>query len=74
MRREMNILAMAKAGERYVFLYDDESYEALIDVFDRFAQSADLTFSDADAALLTQKVRESAARQHIDGFPMFRPH
>ena len=39
MRREMNILAMAKGKERYIFLYDDQSYDALIDVFDRFADN-----------------------------------
>ena len=70
MRREMNILAMAKGAERYVFLYDDDSCDALIEVFDRFAENADLNFSSSDAVLLTQKVRESAERE--DTFPSFR--
>ncbi|MBI3465277.1 MAG: hypothetical protein HY000_19800 [Planctomycetes bacterium] len=71
MRREMNILAMAKGKERYIFLYDDQSYEALIDVFDRFAENEDLNFSTGDAALLGQKARESVTR-YGTGFPTFR--
>lgn len=62
MRREMNILAMAKGRERYVFLYDDQSYDALIDLFDKYAENRELNFSSADAALLGQKARESRAR------------
>lgn len=62
MRREMNILAMAKGPERYVFLYDDQSYDTLIDLFDKYAENPDLNFSTADASLLSQKARESRVR------------
>ena len=62
MRREMNILAMAKGRERYVFLYDDQSYDMLIDLFDKYADNPELNFSTADASLLSQKARESRAR------------
>jgi len=62
MRREMNILAMAKGTDRYVFLYDDTSHDSLFQVFDRFAADPNLNFSVADATLLSQKARESRAR------------
>jgi len=62
MRREMNILAMAKGRERYVFLYDDQSFDTLIDVFDNYAENPHLNFSTADASLLSQKARESRSR------------
>ena len=62
MRREMNILAMAKGRERYVFLYDDQSYDTLIDVFDKYAENPKLNFSTTDASLLSQKARESRTR------------
>ncbi len=68
MRREMNILAMAKGAERYVFLYDDQSHDVLIDVFDRFASDAEMNFSVADAALLGQKASESRDRVHRRNF------
>lgn len=64
MPREMNILALAKGEERYVFLYDDESTSTLLDVFDRFALNPDLAFSDGDAAILSQKVRDTASAAH----------
>jgi hypothetical protein len=59
MPREMNILALAKGAERYVFLYDDESTDELIDIFDRYATDADLSFTASDADILSQKVHES---------------
>ena len=62
MRREMNILAMAKGRERYVFLYDDQSYDTLLDLFDEYADNPELNFSSADASLLGQKARESRGR------------
>ncbi len=69
MRREMNILAMAKGKERYVFLYDDQSYDTLLDLFDRYAENPDLSFSSVDAELLGQKARESHDRTSGLGFP-----
>jgi hypothetical protein len=62
MRREMNILAMAKGSERYIFLYDDQSYERLIDVLDKFADDPNLSFCSGDAELLSRKARESRDR------------
>lgn len=62
MRFEMNILAMARGKERYVFLYDDESHDELLRVLDRFADDDRLNFSSADAAVLTEKIRDSADR------------
>ena len=62
MRREMNILAMAKGPDRYIFLYDDQSYEALIHLLDQYAANPNLNFSCADASLLGQKARESQSR------------
>jgi hypothetical protein len=72
MRREMNILAMARGPERYVFLYDDSSHETLLEVLDRFAENPDLNFTTADAALLAQKARESQVRTGGSGFSTLR--
>jgi hypothetical protein len=62
MRREMNILAMAKGPERYIFLYDDQSYDSLIATLARFADNPQLNFSSGDAVLLCRKARESRDR------------
>jgi DNA phosphorothioation-dependent restriction protein DptG len=68
----MNIMALAKGAERYLFLYDDQSHQALIEVFERFAGDDQLNFSYGDAVLLTQKLREAMARRGLGRFPSCR--
>lgn len=60
MRREFNVLALVKGAERYVFIYDDESWEPLIDAFRDQAADPELSLSWFDAAVLTEKAREQA--------------
>jgi hypothetical protein len=59
-RRELNVLALIKGEERYVFVYDDESRLSLIDTFRYHAADPQLNFSWYDAAVLTDKAREQA--------------
>jgi hypothetical protein len=56
----LNILALIKGNERYVFVYDDESRTPLIDAFRDQAADPRLSFSWFDACLLTQKARDQA--------------
>jgi hypothetical protein len=64
--RGMNVLALVKGTERYVFLYDDESHRALLQTMGRYAADPDLSFTWYDAAVLSQKVRRLRDEQ--------RPH
>ena len=57
MQHEMNVLALVKNSERYVFLYDDDSTESVLQKLGQFAADEDLSFSWYDAAVLSQKVR-----------------
>ncbi len=57
MQREMNVLALVKNSERYVFLYDDDSTEAVLQKLGQYAADKELSFSWYDAAVLSQKVR-----------------
>ena len=57
MQRGINVIALVKESERYIFLYDDESSPALLQTLGRFAGDPDLSFSWYDAAVLSQKVR-----------------
>jgi hypothetical protein len=57
MQRGMNVLALVKESERYVFLYDDESPGTLLQQLGRFAADHELSFTWYDAAVLSQKVR-----------------
>ena len=60
MRREFNVLALIKGEERYIYVYDDESREPLIDVFRDQAADPNKSFTWFDAAVLTEKAREQA--------------
>ena len=66
MRREFNVLALIKDEDRYVYVYDDESRDALIRLLQDQAAAADLTLNWFDAAVLTQKAREQAAASKAD--------
>lgn len=57
MQRSMNVLALVKDSERYVFLYDDESPDAILHQLGRYAADPELSFTWYDAAILSQKVR-----------------
>lgn len=58
MARGVNVLALLKNGERYVFLYDDQSTEQLLQTLGRYASDPDLSFSWYDAAVLSQRVKQ----------------
>lgn len=62
MQRGVNVVALVKGTERYVFLYDDESSSTLLQTLGRFAADPDLTFTWYDAAVLSQKVRHMEHR------------
>ena len=68
MRRDLNVLALLKGSERYVYLYDDESRERLIDVFRDDAANPRLSLSWFDVAVLASKAREQA-RTAVDEPP-----
>ena len=57
MTRELNVLALVKDTERYIFLYDEESGDSLLQTLGQFASDKDLSFTWYDAAVLSQKVR-----------------
>lgn len=57
MQRSVNILALVKDSERFVFLYDEDSGEELLDTLGKYAGDEELSFSWYDAAMLSQRVR-----------------
>jgi hypothetical protein len=58
--REFNILALVKGAEHYVYVYDDDSREALLDAFQAQAADTEVSLTYFDAAVLTQKAQEQA--------------
>ena len=57
MQRTVNVLALVKESERFVFLYDDDSWEELLEQLGKHASDPELSFTWYDAAVLSQRVR-----------------
>ncbi len=60
MDQEINVLAMIKGDDRYVFLYTDAQAREALRMLGRFAADPQLNLTWYDAALLSKKVREVA--------------
>ena len=70
MQGDINVLALVKGAERYVFLFDDASRAETLRVLGRYASNPDLSFTWYDAAVLSQKVRQTATAK--EGVPQRR--
>ena len=66
MSREINVLAMLKGEERYVFLYDDANRTETLRMLGRYAADPQLSFSWYDAAVMSKKIREIVAEQESE--------
>ena len=62
MSHDINVLALVKGAERYVFLYDDASRAETLRTLGRFASNPDLSFTWYDAAVLSQKIRQDCQK------------
>jgi hypothetical protein len=60
MSKEINVLALVKGEQRYIFLFDDANRNETLRVLGQFAAEPELNFSWRDAAVLGQKVRDAA--------------
>ncbi len=59
MSKDINVLALVKGPERYIFLFDDSNRSETLRTLGRYASDPDLSFSWYDAAVLSQKVRRA---------------
>ena len=69
MTQDINVLALVKGGERYIFLYKDGRKAETLRTLGRFASNPDLNFSWYDAAVLSQKIRKTAAEAETESQP-----
>jgi hypothetical protein len=60
--QDINVLALVKGAERYVFLYDDSSRAEALRVLGRYASNPELSFTWYDAAVLSQKIRQESRK------------
>jgi hypothetical protein len=75
--QDINVLALVKGEERYVFLYDDTSRAETLRVLGRYASNPDLSFTWYDAAVLSQKIRQDEQKhesQRRFGMPLSTDH
>lgn len=64
MTEEINVLALVKGEERYVFLFSDARRAEALRTLGRYASNPELSFSWYDAAVLSQKIRAQAVDQN----------
>jgi hypothetical protein len=60
--QDINVLALVKGSERYVFLYDDSSRAEILRTLGRYASNTELSFTWYDAAVLSQKIRQESKK------------
>ena len=58
MSNNINVLALVKGEEKYVFLFNDENRKTTLRQLGRYASNPDLSFTWYDAAVMSQKVRK----------------
>ena len=71
MSEDINVMALVKGQERYVFLFDDANRSQVLRTLGRYASSPDLSFSWYDAAVLSQKVRKGAKERTVETNRLF---
>ena len=71
MADDINVLALVKGKERYIFLYDDGNRSKALRVLGRYASHTDLSFSWYDAAVLSQKIRRQQ-EENTEPTPRFQ--
>lgn len=65
MSRDINVVALVKGEERYIFLFSDQQKSETLRTLGRYASDSELSFSWYDAAVLSQKVRNATKESHV---------
>ncbi len=60
MTHDINVLALVKGEERYIFLFNDDNRAETLRTLGRYASNPELSFTWYDAAVLSQKIRQTA--------------
>lgn len=74
MSRAVNVLAIVRDGQKYIFLYDDSSVQQVLSQLAEFASDSELDFTWHDAAILSQRVRDLQSEEaslETKDFPTF---
>ncbi len=71
MDTEINVLALVKGEERFIFLFDDANRDETLRQLARFAADPEIDFSWYDAAVLSRKIRDAVPQD--DDLPVAQP-
>jgi len=63
---EINIVALAKDGQRYVFLFDDVSTPDIMQTLGKYASDPELDFTWYDAAVMSQRIRRMREKSIVE--------
>jgi hypothetical protein len=58
MSGEVNVLALVRGEEQYIFVFDPSRRTELLRLLGRYAADPELSFNWLDAAILSHKIRE----------------
>ena len=67
MSRDLNVLALFKAAERFIFVYDDDSVDEVIDEIRHQAADPSVAINWFDAAVLIERVHNQVAEPDATG-------
>ncbi|GIW99256.1 MAG: hypothetical protein KatS3mg111_2589 [Pirellulaceae bacterium] len=62
MDNQINVLALVKGDQHFIFLYDEANRVETLRTLGRFAADPDIDFSWHDAAFMSQRIRDLAYR------------
>ncbi len=71
MPQDINVLALVQGPERYIFLFDDNNRSEALRTLGRYASNPDLSFTWYDAAVLSQKIRQTTQQVETASAPRF---
>lgn len=57
---DLNVLALVKGGERFIFVYDDDSRAEVVAAMRDAAADAGTAFNWFDAAVLTERAKQQS--------------
>lgn len=70
--QDINVLALVKGEERYILLFDDAHRSDALRTLGRYASNPELSFSWYDAAVLSQRIRQTTSATTTHPLPATR--
>jgi hypothetical protein len=62
MSSDINVVALVRGDEQYIFMFDEANRTETLRTLGRYAADPNLSFTWFDAAIISQKVRELSAQ------------